>query len=157
LRSILHVLRDNLIIYRPFLRESLVPKKGLGRRAERFQSCVVVLQPSHSCSITSFRGVCKPSSGNPHQGFSPMQRHLRLKAIHPQHSVSGCVVACQGASSHLRSARSGINIFQTLRVCLFDMLQGRQPPNGFPRPLLRDAQVVQTLAGKQRLRPIPRQ
>jgi hypothetical protein len=74
-----------------------------------------------------------------------MQRHLRLKAIHPQHSVSGCLVACQRASSYLRSARSGINIFQTLGVCLFDMLQGRQPPNGFPRLLLRDAQVVQTL------------
>ena len=67
MRSILHVLRDNLIIYGPFVGESLVPKKGLGCRAECFLT--VVLQPSHFCSITPVWSVRKPSNGNPHQGF----------------------------------------------------------------------------------------
>ena len=46
-----------------------VPKMGLGCRAECFQSLTVVLRPSHSCSITPVWKVCKPSNGNPHQGF----------------------------------------------------------------------------------------
>src|SRR5216683_3496703 len=44
-------------------------QKGLGRRAECFQSHTVVLQPSHSCSIIPVWNFCKPLNGNPHQGF----------------------------------------------------------------------------------------
>jgi hypothetical protein len=50
--------------------DPLVPKKGLGCRAECFQSHRVGLRPSHSCSITPVWNVCKPSNGNPHQGFT---------------------------------------------------------------------------------------
>jgi hypothetical protein len=42
----------------------LVPKKGLGCRAECFQSLAVVLRPSHFCSIIPVWTVCKPSNGN---------------------------------------------------------------------------------------------
>src|ERR1700740_3467192 len=42
---------------------------GLGCRAQCFQSHRVALRPSHSCSITPVRTVCKPSNGNPSQGF----------------------------------------------------------------------------------------
>ena len=45
--------------------DPLIPKKGLGRRTECFQSLALVLQPSHSCSITAFWGECKSSNGGP--------------------------------------------------------------------------------------------
>jgi hypothetical protein len=50
--------------------EPLAQQKGLGCRAECFQSLTVVLQPSHSCSITSFWGECKSSNGSPRPGVS---------------------------------------------------------------------------------------
>src|SRR5438445_7721210 len=73
--------------------DPLVPKKGLGCRAECFQSHTVVLQPSPSCSITSFRVVCKPSNGNPHQGFT-CSRSNRLMDVPGPRSVGAfrCLV-----------------------------------------------------------------
>src|SRR5262245_56694453 len=48
--------------------ELLVPKKECRSRAECFQSIKVVLQPPHSCSITSFRSECKSSNGSQRPG-----------------------------------------------------------------------------------------
>ncbi len=70
----------------------LVPKKGLGRRVERFQSLTVVLRPSHSCSITSFQGECKSSNGSPKPGvhlmhFDSLARHKGLLNAELQSSL----------------------------------------------------------------------
>jgi hypothetical protein len=46
----------------------------LWSRTECFQSLTVVLQPSHSCSITPFWGECKSSNGSPTQPTSSVQR-----------------------------------------------------------------------------------
>jgi len=51
--------------------EPLARKKVLGSRTECFQSLTVVLQPSHSCSVTSFKGECKSSNGSPKPGVHP--------------------------------------------------------------------------------------
>jgi|SRR5215472_2008527 len=45
------------------------PNKELASRAACFQSLTVVLQPSHSCSNTSFSGECKSSNGSPTPGI----------------------------------------------------------------------------------------
>jgi hypothetical protein len=63
----------------------LVPKKGLGCRAECFQSHEVVHRPSDSCSNIPIWNVCKPFSVNPHQGFI----YLEQKPWHiPRGSIS---------------------------------------------------------------------
>lgn len=47
---------------------------------------------------------------------------------------------------------AGDLLCQCLRMCLFDMLQGRQPPNGVSSLLLRNAQVVKALQVEPELR-----
>jgi hypothetical protein len=46
---------------------TLFTEKGIGGRAECFQSPTVVLQPCHSCSTMPVGEVRKPSNGNPHR------------------------------------------------------------------------------------------
>jgi hypothetical protein len=57
--------------------DPLVPKTGLGSRAECFQSFIVVLQSSASCWITSFGMNVSPRMAVPNQGFTP-KRDLRI-------------------------------------------------------------------------------
>ena len=51
--------------------DPLIPKKGLGCRAECFQSLRVVLQTSQSCSITPFGSECKSPKWQPQTRGSP--------------------------------------------------------------------------------------
>jgi len=77
--------------------DTLVPKKVLGSRTECFQSLTVVLQPSHSCSITSFRGECKPSNGSPRPG-------VHLKMLSPWRGTKGSGSAGRGETKAVQDA-----------------------------------------------------
>ena len=91
--------------------DPLVPKKGLGCRAECFQSLAVMLRPSQSCSITSFWGECKSLNGSPKlrihvatwtlgaQGFRSAEPHKsRLQRVSP-------VSLREKSKSHVRATR----------------------------------------------------
>src|SRR5215468_3328666 len=73
------------------------PEKGMQEsRAMLFESIKVVLQPPHSCSITSFRSECKSSNGSPRPGvhltilsrsISPIRKVLEFTEVSHLNSI----------------------------------------------------------------------
>jgi hypothetical protein len=102
--------------------DPLVPKKGLGCRAECFQSHRVALRPSHSCSITPVWNICKPSNGNPPQGFiesgkETLAKHQRLEAIFPSEDI-GKLGCCPNSRWVMRATRISHMSENAARVAL---------------------------------------
>jgi hypothetical protein len=69
----------------------LVPKKGLGCRTGCFQSLTVVLQPTHSCSITSFWNECASSNGSPRPGVQAFEQETQAATV--------CSLYCSSCST----------------------------------------------------------
>src|SRR5262250_2242193 len=73
------------------------PEKGMqGVARNAFESIKVVLQPPHSCSITSFRRECKSSNGSPGPGvhltilsrsISPIRKVLEFTEVSHLNSI----------------------------------------------------------------------